>query len=114
MKRLARAVSAFAAAVVVALSPVAVRAGTTGTIVGRIVDQNTNAAVEGARVGVASPSQNATSTTDAGGSFRFLSLNPDTYTVTVERTGYETLSLTGVTVQADQTQTLNRALAPRL
>ena len=114
MQRLVRAVSAFAAAVAVAFSPVAVRAGTTGTIVGRIVDQNTSAAVEGARVSVASPSQNATSVTDAAGGFRFLSLNPDTYTVTVERTGYETLSLAGVTVQADQTQTLNRAVAPRL
>jgi hypothetical protein len=114
MQRLARAVSALAVAAAVAFSPAAVRAGTTGTIVGRIVDQNTNAPVAGARVSAVSPSQNATSDTDAAGGFRFLSLNPDTYTVTVERTGYETLSLAGVTVQADQTQTLNRALAPRL
>jgi len=113
----ARAVSAtFAAAGVVlaAFSPVAVTAGTTGTIVGRIVDQNSGAAVAGANVSVASPSQSESSTTDANGSFRFLSLAPDTYAVTVERTGYETLSLGGVTVQADQTQTLNRALVPRL
>ncbi len=117
MGRLVRVVSAWfvaAGIVLAALSPVAVRAGTTGTIVGRVVDQNTNAAVAGATVSVASPSQNATSTTDTAGGFRFLSLNPDTYTVTVERNGYETLSLAGVTVQADQTQTLNRALTPRL
>ncbi len=114
MQRLVRAAAALAVAAAVAFTPAAVRAGTTGTIVGRIVDQNTNAPVAGARVSVASPSQNATSDTDASGGFRFLSLNPDTYTVTVERTGYETLSLAGVTVQADQTQTLNRAVAPRL
>lgn len=95
-------------------SPVPALAGTTGTIVGRIVDAGSGAAIAGARVSAASPSESASSTTDAGGGFRFLSLTPDTYTVTVERTGYETLSLSGVTVQADQTQTLDRALAPRL
>src|SRR6202011_2034891 len=114
MQRLVRAAAAFAVAAVVAFSPAAVRAGTTGTIVGRIIDQDTNAPLEGARVGVTSPSQNASSLTDAAGGFRFLSLNPDTYTVTVERNGYDILSLAGVTVQADQTVTLNRALPRHL
>ncbi|MEA2718646.1 MAG: hypothetical protein QOJ39_510 [Candidatus Eremiobacteraeota bacterium] len=114
MVRLLRTVFALGIAATVAFSPVAVCAGTTGTIVGRIIDQNSGASVVGARVSVASPSQSESSTTDANGGFRFLSLAPDTYTVSVDRTGYEPLALAGVTVQADQTQTLNRTLAPRL
>jgi Carboxypeptidase regulatory-like domain/TonB dependent receptor-like, beta-barrel/TonB-dependent Receptor Plug Domain len=116
MERLLRAVSAFVVFTMIALAlpTAAVYAGTTGTIVGRIVDQSSGAPVAGANVSLVSPSQSATSPTDANGSFRFLSLAPDTYTVTVERNGYEPLNLAGVTVQADQTQTLNRTLAPRL
>jgi Carboxypeptidase regulatory-like domain/TonB dependent receptor/TonB-dependent Receptor Plug Domain len=113
MARLVRGFSASLVAASVAFaafSPVAVRAGTTGAIAGRIVDAITSAAVAGARVSVTSPSQSETATTDANGGFGFLSLAPDTYTVVVVRAGYQNLVLAGVTVQADQTQTLNRAL----
>jgi hypothetical protein len=113
MVRLLRGLAAIVA-VAIALAPFPVSAGTTGTIVGRIVDQNSGAAVPGARVSVVSPAQSESSTTDANGAFRFLSLAPDTYTVTVDRTGYDVLTLGGVTVQADQTQTLNRSVLPRL
>ena len=109
-----RSLTASLAAAAVAFTPLSLRAGTTGTIVGRLVDQSSGAAIVGARVSVVSPSQSESSVSDANGSYRFLSLAPDTYTVTVARTGYDTLSLAGVTVQADQTQTLNRALAPQL
>src|SRR6202048_2924016 len=116
MERLLRAVSALVVALAIALaSPTAmVYAGTTGAIVGRIVDQSSGAPVAAANVSLVSPSQSATSPTDANGGLRFLSLAPDTYTGTIARPRYEPLSLAGVTVQADQTQTLNRALAPRL
>ncbi|MEA2690227.1 MAG: hypothetical protein QOD51_2834, partial [Candidatus Eremiobacteraeota bacterium] len=77
MVRLLRTVFALGIAATVAFSPVAVCAGTTGTIVGRIIDQNSGASVVGARVSVASPSQSESSTTDANGGFRFLSLAPD-------------------------------------
>lgn len=116
MRCIGRSAAAALLAVLFALSlvPVPARAGTTGTIVGRIVDSASGAPVVGARVSVVSPSQSETSATDDTGSFRFLSLSPDTYTVSVERANYEPLTLAGVTVQADQTQTLNRALVPRL
>ncbi|HEY4442263.1 MAG TPA: TonB-dependent receptor [Candidatus Elarobacter sp.] len=103
-----------AALIAVLLLPSPALAGTTGSIVGKLVDQKTGAPLAGASVVASSPSQTERSTTDANGGFRFLSLSPDTYTVTVSRTGYETLQLAGITVQADQTQTLNRDLAPRL
>jgi hypothetical protein len=96
------------------LVPVPARAGTTGTIVGRVVDANSGAPLAGARVTVASPSQTENAATDENGGFRFLSLSPDTYTVTISAGGHDPLSLPGVTVQADQTQTLNRTLAPAL
>jgi hypothetical protein len=116
MRGLLRTSAALVAAAVLTVSvvPAPSLAGTTGSIVGRIVDQKTGAPVTGAAVTAASPSETERSITDAGGGFRFLSLSPDTYTVTVERPSYDTLVLSGVTVQADQTQTLNRALASRL
>ncbi|MBV8749144.1 MAG: TonB-dependent receptor, partial [Candidatus Eremiobacteraeota bacterium] len=94
--------------------PAPAHAGTTGTIVGRIVDQNTGGPLAGVRVSAASPLTTEVSTTDANGAYRFLSLPPDTYVLSFQRTGYNPLVLSGVTVQADQTQTLDRALGPLL
>ncbi len=45
-----------------------------------------------------------TATTDAGGHFVILSLGPDTYTVSLTKMGYQSISIPGVTVFADQTQ----------
>ncbi|MBV8368667.1 MAG: TonB-dependent receptor [Candidatus Eremiobacteraeota bacterium] len=85
-----------------------VLAGTTGAITGSVADAATNKAISGARVSVTSPSQSASTTTDATGRFSFISLNPDTYTVAVAAaSGYEATSVSGVTVQADQTVTVN-------
>jgi Carboxypeptidase regulatory-like domain/TonB-dependent Receptor Plug Domain len=116
MKGFTRAAAALLTATVftVSLLPGPALAGTTGAIVGRLVDQKSSAPISGATVTAASPSQTERSVSDANGGFRFLSLSPDTYTVTIAGTGYETLQLAGVTVQADQTQTLNRTLAQRL
>jgi hypothetical protein len=83
-----------------------VRAGTTGVIQGRVIDEKTQAPIVGARVTVASPSQQATSVTDGSGGFRFLSLAPDTYVLSVQREGYLSVTQSGITVQADQTQAL--------
>ncbi|HVA36724.1 MAG TPA: TonB-dependent receptor, partial [Candidatus Dormibacteraeota bacterium] len=81
-------------------------AGTTGSLTGQVVLTDNNAPVAGAKVEVTSPSQVATTTTDAKGNFTFLSLAPDTYTVTVEKEGYQTVSQTGVAVFADTSETL--------
>jgi len=83
-----------------------VLAGTTGSITGTVTDKATNAPIAGIRVTASSPSQNQTTTTDSTGHFAFLSLAPDTYTISVEKTGYDAFSQPGVTVQSDQGQTL--------
>ncbi len=81
-----------------------VLAGTTGGISGTVVDPQTSQPVAGARVTVASPSQSQTTTSDATGRFSFISLNPDTYTVSIPAsTTRDAVSVSGVTVQADQT-----------
>lgn len=81
-------------------------AGSTGGLSGAIVDGMTGAPIVGATVTIASPSQVATTRTDATGSFAFLSLAPDTYTVSAERSGYQSISTSGVTITADQNQRL--------
>ena len=77
-------------------------AGTTGVLSGTVTDAK-GAPIAGAVVIAASPSQVATGTTDAAGRFNFLSLSPDTYHVTVSKVGYNTASISGITVFADQT-----------
>jgi hypothetical protein len=88
-------------------------AGTTGSVTGAVVSTN-GAPVAGARVVAVSPSQTATVTTDAAGRFSMLSLAPDTYTFTAAKEGFESASLTGVSVFADQLQTLRVTLVPSL
>jgi hypothetical protein len=80
-------------------------AGTTGGLRGRVVDAVGGAGVAGAKVTVASPSETTSALTDATGGFSFISLSPDTYLVSVEKAGFDAISIGGVTVQADQVQT---------
>jgi hypothetical protein len=80
-------------------------AGTTGTLSGQVTDQ-AGAPIAGAAVKAASASQTIAATTDAGGHFTFLSLAPDTYTVSVLKDGYNPTTYPGVTIFADQSQTL--------
>src|SRR5581483_9796635 len=92
----------------------AVIAGTTGSLVGIVVDAKTHQPLAGATVTVASPSQTATTTTDAKGSFAFVSLAPDTYALTIAKAGYERIVSAGITVQADQELSQRFAVAPSL
>ncbi len=85
-------------------------AGTTGGITGRVIDAQTHAPIAGVTVTAASPSQSATSTTDSSGTFRFLTLTPDTYTLSFSKIGYDPLAQPGLTVVADQVQTYNTSL----
>ena len=80
-------------------------AGTTGGLAGTVLDADSGAPVAGADVTVASPSQNATRTTDAAGRFTFLVLPPDTYTITIAKSGYQSISVPGQVVFADTVQT---------
>jgi Carboxypeptidase regulatory-like domain/TonB dependent receptor/TonB-dependent Receptor Plug Domain len=82
-------------------------AGTTGTLNGLVTDSGSGAPIANAHVTVTSASQTATSSTDGSGHFTFVSLIPDTYTVSVLRDGYDPASLAGVTVFADQAFSVN-------
>jgi hypothetical protein len=89
-------------------------AGTTGSLKGRVTDSATGAPIAGASVAAVSASQSVTATTDSSGGFIFLSLAPDTYTVTASKTGYDSQSQPGETIQADQSSTLSLALTKSL
>lgn len=89
-------------------------AGTTGGITGRVLDSQSRAAVAGVTVTASAPSATATSITDATGTYRFLTLGPDTYTLQFSKAGYDDLSQAGVTVLADQVQTVNVTLVATL
>ncbi len=77
-------------------------AGVTGNISGRVADDQGNP-IGAAKVTASSPSQSASSPTDTHGFFSILNLSPDTYVVTASKDGYDTASVAGITVQADQT-----------
>jgi Carboxypeptidase regulatory-like domain/TonB-dependent Receptor Plug Domain len=99
---------------IAALVPLQSPAGTTGGITGRVTDARSHAPLAGVLVTANSPSQTARSTSDAGGTFRFLSLSPDTYTLTFSKEGYDAVTQPGLTVVADQVQTYNAAMTPTL
>ena len=88
-------------------------AGTTGRLSGTVLTV-AGAPIAGVIVKVSSPSQSVTTTTDATGAFAFISLAPDTYSVTAEKQGFQPQSVAGVTVFADATQTLSIQMSPEL
>ena len=94
--------------------PLDVRAGTTGTLRGRVVDAATQAPIAGAVVTASAPSQTAQSVSDAAGTFSFISLAPDTYTISASKAGYDPQSQPGITVVADQAATATLILAKTL
>ena len=81
-------------------------AGVTGGLTGAVIDAATSAPAVGSRVTVTSPSQSATVTTDARGHFFFLTLQPDTYTVTASKSGYQPVTISGQLISADSVQRL--------
>lgn len=89
-------------------------AGTTGGLTGRVVDSQTDAPIAGVTITVTAATQAATTETDASGNFRFLSLSPDTYTVSLKKSGYDDASQPGITIFADQNQSLRFALVKSL
>ncbi|HXO18229.1 MAG TPA: TonB-dependent receptor, partial [Candidatus Dormibacteraeota bacterium] len=74
----------------------------------------THAPIAGAVVSAVAPSQTAQATTDAGGVFSFISLQPDTYTVSASKVGYDPQSQPGISIVADQSATADLALQKTL
>jgi hypothetical protein len=88
-------------------------AGVTGNVAGTITDSK-GAPIAGVQVQAVSPSGSRTATTDSGGHFTILSLGPDTYTVSLTKSGYQPYSYPGVVVFADQTQQVAYRMTPAL
>lgn len=89
-----------------------VHAGTLGGIAGIVTDSKTGTPIAGAKVVISSPSQKITTTTSANGHYVALSLQPDDYSLTVEKDGYVTQTFSGYAVQADQTQQYDLKVDP--
>lgn len=87
-------------------------AGTSGGIAGIVTDANTGLPISGVQLKISSPSETVAATTDARGRFIVFSLQPDDYTVTAVKDGYDTRTVTGETVMADQTQRYDVQLVP--
>ncbi|HXE64777.1 MAG TPA: carboxypeptidase regulatory-like domain-containing protein [Bryobacteraceae bacterium] len=76
----------------------------TSSLIGTVVDP-ADAAVANAPVTLTNTQTNATrsASTDSSGTYRFLSLDPGTYTVTVKAPGFKAMTQTGVVVSASET-----------
>src|SRR6202163_3931902 len=85
----------------------------TGTIQGTVTGQ-ANTKLAGVQVTAVAPSGRSSATTDSTGFFNMQGLSPDTYTVTFTRTGYETYTLQGVTVNKGAVANVSSALNPSL
>jgi hypothetical protein len=83
-----------------------VLAGTTGGISGHVYDSASHVAIAGAKVSAVSPSQTESLVTDASGFYSFLSLGPDTYTLTASKDGYDS-TVMHITVLANHVQTVS-------
>ncbi|HEY1654257.1 MAG TPA: TonB-dependent receptor [Candidatus Tumulicola sp.] len=104
MKYISVALVAMVLAMLLVSAPAA--AGTTGSLSGIVTEQPGAKPVAGALVTVSSPSQRDTVVTDASGRFAFVSLAPDEYSVSVQKTGYDSISYPGVAVLADARRTV--------
>src|SRR5579872_920126 len=85
-------------------------AGTTGGISGRTLDSADQAPLAGVKITASSPSQTETATSSASGAYSFVSLGPDTYTLTAAKNGYDPIVQRGITVLSNQVHTVNFAL----
>jgi hypothetical protein len=87
-------------------------AGTSGNIAGIVRNEATGAPVAGARLQITSASQSVATVTDSHGHFIVFQLQPDDYTITAEKEGYDTRSVSGYSVFADETQQYDVKLNP--
>jgi len=80
--------------------------GQTGNVSGTVVDAQTKAPIAGAVVSLASPSGTYHAKTNARGFFTILGLSIDTYTISIDASGYDVVVQQGFPVIGDQTNGL--------
>jgi hypothetical protein len=79
-------------------------AGTSGAIRGIVSDSGNGTPIAGVHLRISSPSQVVETTTDSHGHYVVFGLQPDDYTITAVKPGYNAQSFSGESVYADQTQ----------
>ncbi len=91
------------------------RAGaeTGGLVSGTVTDDRTHAPIPGAAIVAKSPSATYRTTTDSQGRYRFLSMLPDNYSISVARNGYAPFSTIVVVINGSQ-QSVNVSLSTSL
>src|ERR1700681_1486861 len=99
------AVTMLLAIAVVAGQGTWVLAGTTGALNG-VVSSKDGTPLAGVKVTASSPSESISTISSSSGNFSFVSLTPDTYEVTASKDGYDTTSQPGVSVFADNAQSV--------
>jgi hypothetical protein len=97
----------------IVLPPAWAWAETGGIVSGTVTDDKTHAPIEGAQVVAKSPSGTYKATSDAKGQFRFLSVLPDTYSISASKTEYQPYSSTIVVLNGSQ-QTVGVVLSKTL
>lgn len=85
-------------------------AGTTGKIVGTVIDENTNQPLVGANVVIEGNAMGAS--TDQDGFFMIINIPPGKYTLSAYYVGYSTISVENVSVSVDRTTRQNIAMKP--
>ncbi len=85
-------------------------AGTTGKIVGKVVDKQTGEPLPGAGVIIQETGQGTA--TDLDGSFVIINVAPGTYTLRASYVGYQDMIVKNVQVDADRTTEVNFYLSP--
>ncbi|MBV9271948.1 MAG: TonB-dependent receptor, partial [Candidatus Eremiobacteraeota bacterium] len=89
-------------------------AGTTGVLSGVVIDSQSHAPLANVRVTAAAPTGRYSATTGPNGFYSITGIFADTYVVSFELPGYETVSVPGISVFADQTQRVGATLTKQL
>ena len=88
------------------IGPAFAAGGEVGNISGTIIDAQTKAPVANAQIALAAPSGSFSAKTNSAGFFTILGVTVDTYVLSVSASGFDALTIPGITVQGDQTLSL--------
>src|SRR5579884_945312 len=80
--------------------------GIQGNLTGTVLDATTNKPIADVHVTATAPTGRLSGSTDASGKFTLLGLSPDTYVVDLSKSGYSPVSIPGVTVFGDMTNSI--------